>query len=84
MFSPESSMGKLQQPSMPGLMNAGHDANPFAGIRRAGQAKRAQNFEKFQNAKGPGQDASFAGAKNQSFGGEANTQVGSMRQMRFA
>ena len=71
---------------MPGLMNAGHDQspNPFSGIRRAGQAKRAQNFDKWQQSKNNGQDASFNGSKNQTFGGQANTQVGSMRQMKFA
>ena len=94
MISPESTLhapGKLTAPSMPGLMNAGHDnSNPFSGIRRAGQAKRAMNFEKWQGKDGVSSagavntdKASFDGAKNHAFGGQANTQVGAMRQAKF-
>jgi hypothetical protein len=92
MISPESKLheptGKLAMPPMPGLMNAGQDvnSNPFSGIRRAGQAKRAMNFEKWQKAGADGANAdkaSFDGAKNQAFGGQAKTQFGAMRQAKF-
>jgi len=79
MLSPEStlhqpqSFGKLQMPNMPGLNDAQHgsaQSNPFSGIRRAGQAKREANFEKFQQSQN--------GAKN--FGSQAGTLNGSMKQ----
>jgi hypothetical protein len=85
MISPESllhqpqSFSKLQMPNMPGLNGGQNDTaqpNPFSGIRRAGQAKREQNFEKFQQRQN--------GAKNQNFGGQAGTLNGSMRQMKFS
>lgn len=91
MFSPEShlhnqgNIGKLSMPNMPGANVQPPQSNPFSGIRRAGQAKRAQNFEKFsQQDQNKGIDKSFQGAKNQSFGGLANTQVGSMGKMKFS
>ena len=92
MISPESklhqqpSIGKVPMPAMPGLNNptSAGAVNPFSGIHRAGQAKRAQNFEKWQGTQNQGQDPSFQGAKNQSFGGLAGTQSGSMRQNKFA
>lgn len=77
MFSPESALhmptGKLGMPSVTGV-DAGSTAtpNPFSGIRRAGQAKRAMNFEKFQQ--------SSAGTQNQNLGGQAKTLFGSMQQ----
>jgi hypothetical protein len=92
MFSPESKLhlpgmgnavGKVPQPNMPGLTPMPQQSNPFQGIRRAGQAKRAQNFEKFQQGQ-QNKDLSFQGAKNQSFGGLAGTQSGSMRQNKFS
>lgn len=91
MISPESTLhqptGKLTMPALPGLNAAsGADSNPFAGIKRAGQAKRAMNFEKWQG-KSAGPDApdkaAFDGAKNQLMGGQAKTQFGSMRQAKF-
>lgn len=86
MLSPESMLhapGKLQMPSLPGISDQGAKPNPFSGIRRAGQAKRASDMLKFQN-KQNGPDASFNGSKFQNLGGQANTQVGSMRQMKFS
>jgi hypothetical protein len=87
--SPESLLhqqkpiGKVPMPAL-GLDQHPAAPNPFQGIRRAGQAKRAQNFEKWQNMKnGTPSDPSFQGAKNQSFGGLAGTQNGSMRQNKF-
>ena len=96
MFSPESalhqpqSLGKVPMPNLPGLNTAsaaaGSAPNPFSGIKRAGQAKRAMNFEKWQgkNAGTPATAPSDNGAKNQLMGGQAGTQFGSMRQMKFA
>ena len=97
MLSPESKLhlpnqgniGKLPAPQMPGLTGGSQfNPNPFSGIRRAGQAKRAMNFEKWQGKSGPqnqGQsDASFSGAKHQSLGALAGTQVGSMKQNKFS
>jgi len=75
MIAPESLLhqpGKLQMPKLSGLDQRDAQPNPFSGIRRAGQAKRAMNFEKFQQ--------SNAGAKNQNFGGQAKTLFGSMQQ----
>jgi hypothetical protein len=92
MFAPESKLhlpgmgnqiGRVPQPNMPGLTPAPSNSNPFQGIRRAGQAKRAQNFEKFQQSQ-QSKDPSFQGAKNQNFGGLVGTQSGSMRQMKFS
>lgn len=90
MFSPESKLhlpgmgnaiGKIQQPNMPGLNPLPQQSNPFQGIRRAGQAKRAQNFEKFQQSKNSqGPQGGFNGQKNQSMGGQAGTLSGSMQQ----
>lgn len=74
MFGPESHLDNqfsVKMPVMPGLNNLNAAPNPFQGIRRAGQAKRAQNFEKFQQN---------AGMKNQNLGGQAGTLAGSMRQ----
>ena len=76
-------------PALPGLDANNSAANPFSGIRKAGQAKRAMNFEKWQNQSNSttspaGADkASFDGAKNQMFGGQANTGFGAMRQAKF-
>jgi hypothetical protein len=84
MFSTESHSqinGTLPKPAMPGLgkpTSAGAQSNPFAGIKRAGQAKRAQNFEKFQQSK------SDQGTMNQNKGGLFGTQSGSMKQNSFA
>ena len=93
MKSPESflhqqqPMGKLQPPAMPGLDAQQPLPNPFSGIRRAGQAKRAQNFEKWHNAAASvpnvAPNASFDGSKYQMQGGQAKTQFGSMRQAKF-
>lgn len=99
MKSPESllhqpqSTGKLQMPLLPGI-NSGDTnfgssgSNPFAGIRRAGQAKRAMNFERWQgkDASAPGSatpQKSFDGSKFQMAGGQAKTQFGSMKQAKF-
>ena len=86
--------GKLQMPPMAGLNNDVASPNPFSGIKRTGQAKRAMNFEKWQGSKGPsaaGADApdkdfgkaSFDGAKNQLIGGAHKTQFGSTRPAKF-
>ena len=87
MISPESTLhqpaGKVPMPQMPGIdQQKGFQANPFQGIRRAGQAKRAQNFEKWQNLKNGNANGAtaFQGMKTQNFGGLAGTQNGSMRQ----
>jgi hypothetical protein len=45
-------------------------SNPFQGVRRAGQAKRAQNFEKYSQ-----------GSKNRMAGGDAGTLVGSQSKL---
>lgn len=74
-------------PAMPGLEDQSAPPNPFSGIRRAGQAKRAMNFERWQGKSGaaPGSAAqnSFDGSKFQNHGGQAKTQFGSMRQAKF-
>jgi hypothetical protein len=62
---------------MPGLQTSSANPNPFQGIKRAGQAKRAQNFEKFQQSKN---QSGFNGQKNQNMGGQAGTLAGSMQQ----
>lgn len=95
MVSPESLLhqpGKLQMPAMPGLNTTSQNnpSNAFSGIRRAGQAKRGQDFAKFQgkvgadSAPGVASNASFDGSKYQNLGGQAKTQVGSMRQIKFS
>lgn len=94
MIAPESHLGVLPKPHiLPGLDMAASvkaNSNPFSGIRRAGQAKRAQNFEKFQQNNAGGNlgptapNASFDGSKYQLLGGVKGTQVGSMRQMKFS
>lgn len=73
MFSPEShlftqtaNIGKVQMPSLPGLDDQPATPNPFAGTRRAGRAKREQNFLKFQNK------------KNSPEGGEPGAQAGTL------
>lgn len=75
-------------PNLPGLNDGNSQPNPFSGIRRAGQAKRAMNFERRQGSKsGAGADVpdqkSFDGSKFQMKGGQAKTQFGSMRQAKF-
>ena len=90
MKSPESLLhqpGKMSMSALPGLdAQQMPQSNPFAGIRRAGQAKRAMNFEKWH----PGADsapsapnASFDGSRYQMQGGQARTQFGAMRQAKF-
>lgn len=92
MFAAESNFGnapgKLSMPPLPGMGSAGSDQrpNPFSGIRRAGQAKRAQNFEKFQTLKSNqslNAGSMGSGAKNRFAGGDFGTQVGSMKQSPF-
>jgi len=83
-FSPESNLHQkdfsLKPPAMPGLTPPPDHSNPFSGIRRAGQAKRAQNFEKFQQSK----DKSFAGSQNQNKGGLFGSQIGSTKPEKFS
>ncbi|HEY6766631.1 MAG TPA: hypothetical protein VI386_17870 [Candidatus Sulfotelmatobacter sp.] len=91
MFSPESKLhlptGQMSMPNLPGLNdgNPADKSSPFSGIKRAGQAKRAMNFEKWQGKLGnaPTTAPSDNGAKFQNLGGQAGTQVGSMRTMKF-
>ena len=74
MFGAESHLDNkfgVKMPSLPGLQTPSTDKNPFQGIRRAGQAKRAQNYEKFTQQQ--------HGANNQNMGGQAGTLSGSMR-----
>lgn len=90
MFSAESSLhlptGKMQPPNLSGIPGAQQDgarsSNPFSGIRRAGQAKRAMNFEKFaQKDSVPPTSGPFSpGARSQTMGGQAGTLFGNMRQ----
>ena len=84
MLSPESMLhqptGKLQMPKMPGIGGMGeqNQPNPFSGIRRAGQAKRAQNFAKYgqknlspsnlNTGSGPGGGGNFGSGSNTQFG----------------
>lgn len=82
MFSPESktflqgkSFGKLQMPSLPGLEDHAQSSNPFSGIRRAGQAKREQNFLKFSQ-----KHNSPEGGEP---GAQAGTLFGSMKSEKF-
>ena len=79
MFGAESTM----TPNLPGItspapMPASQHPNPFQGIRRAGQAKRAQNFAKYQQK---GQSAQSQGAKNRMAGGDVGTLVGSQSKL---
>ena len=97
MFGAESHLDNkfsVKMPTMPGLQTSSANPNPFQGIKRAGQAKRAQNYEKFnqqkQNQGGSqggfnGQknqqgQSSVSGEKNQNMGGQAGTLAGSMKQ----
>jgi hypothetical protein len=78
MFGAESTM----TPNLPGVTTPSTGPmeprpNPFQGIRRAGQAKRAQNFAKFQQKSG----ASGTGAKNRMAGGDFGTLVGSQSKL---
>jgi hypothetical protein len=76
MFGAESHIDnkfQVKTPSMPGLETPS-TPNPFNGIRRAGQAKRAQNYEKFQQSQ--------KGSLHQSVGGQAGTLSGSMRPQK--
>jgi hypothetical protein len=80
MFGAESHLDnkfQVKMPTMPGLQTSSANPNPFQGIKRAGQAKRAQNFEKFQQSKN---QSGFNGQKNQNMGGQAGTLAGSMQQ----
>jgi len=90
MFSAESMLhapGKMSPPAMPGLNTDNAAPNPFSGIRRAGQAKRAMNFEKFKGKSGAAADMpdkrAFDGAKNQLMGGAQKSQFGSTRPAKF-
>jgi hypothetical protein len=70
MFGAESTL----TPNLPGVnspspVNA-QRSNPFQGVRRAGQAKRAQNFEKYSQ-----------GSKNRMAGGDVGTLVGSQSKL---
>jgi hypothetical protein len=85
MFGAESHLDnkfQVKMPNMPGLQTSSANPNPFQGIKRAGQAKRAQNYEKFNQQKQNqgGSQGGFNGQKNQSMGGQAGTLAGSMRQ----
>jgi hypothetical protein len=75
LFTQTANIGAVQMPSLPGLEDHDPSPNPFSGIKRAGQAKREQNFLKF-NAK-----------KNSPVGGEpgaqAGTLMGSMKPEKF-
>lgn len=49
LFTAQSKIGQVQMPPLPPEDgSAAPKPNPFAGIRRAGRAKREQNFLKFQ------------------------------------
>jgi len=83
MFGAESHLDnkfQVKMPSMPGLQTSSANPNPFQGIRRAGQAKRAQNYEKFSQQKNQQGQSSVSGEKNQNMGGQAGTLAGSMKQ----
>jgi hypothetical protein len=85
MFGAESHLDnkfQVKMPTMPGLQTSSANPNPFQGIKRAGQAKRAQNFEKFNQQKQNqgGSQGGFNGQKNQNMGGQAGTLAGSMQQ----
>jgi hypothetical protein len=70
MFGAESTL----TPNLPGVNSpspmTAQRSNPFQGVRRAGQAKRAQNFEKYSQ-----------GAKNRMAGGDVGTLVGSQSKL---
>jgi hypothetical protein len=79
---------------MPGLNAAPPATNPFAGIRRAGQAKRAMNYAKYQSSQSATPDpskiafgdpnkAAFEGSKNQLMGGAMKSQFGSTKPPKF-
>ena len=83
MFGAESHLDNkfsVKMPTMPGLQTSSANPNPFQGIRRAGQAKRAQNYEKFNQQKNQQGQNSVSGEKNQNMGGQAGTLAGSMKQ----
>jgi len=83
MFGAESHLDnkfQVKMPNMPGLQTSSANPNPFQGIRRAGQAKRAQNFERFSLQKNQQGQSSVSGEKNQNMGGQAGTLAGSMKQ----
>jgi hypothetical protein len=83
MFGAESHLDNkfsVKMPTMPGLQTSSANPNPFQGIRRAGQAKRAQNYEKFNQQKNQQGQSSVSGEKNQNMGGQAGTLAGSMKQ----
>ncbi len=83
MFGAESHLDNkfsVKMPTMPGLQTSSANPNPFQGIRRAGQAKRAQNYEKFSQQKNQQGQSSVSGEKNQNMGGQAGTLAGSMKQ----
>lgn len=85
MFAPESNLQQknfsMKPAAMPGLTPPPDHSNPFSGIRRAGQAKRAQNFEKFSQQKN---DKSFGGSQSQSQGGAFGSQIGSTKPEKFS
>ena len=83
MFGAESHLDNkfsVKMPTMPGLQTSSANPNPFQGIRRAGQATRAQNYEKFNQQKNQQGQNSVSGEKNQNMGGQAGTLAGSMKQ----
>ena len=83
MFGAESHLDNkfsVKMPTLPGLQTSSANPNPFQGIRRAGQAKRAQNYEKFNQQKNQQGQSSVSGEKNQNMGGQAGTLAGSMKQ----
>ena len=83
MFGAESHLDNkfsVKMPTMPGLQTSSANPNPFQGIRRAGQAKRAQNYEKFNQQKNQQGQSSVSGEKNQNMGGQAGTLAGSRKQ----
>ena len=73
MFGAESTL----TPNLPGVNSPSPmtaQRNPFQGVRRAGQAKRAQNFEKYSQSKN-------MGSKNRMAGGDVGTLVGSQSKL---
>jgi hypothetical protein len=83
MFGAESHLDnkfQVKMPAVPGLQTSSANPNPFQGIKRAGQAKRAQNYEKFSQQKNQQGQSSVSGEKNQNMGGQAGTLAGSMKQ----
>ena len=73
---------------MPGLNSGSSNGgpNPFSGIRRAGQAKRAQNFAKYsQDKNSPANLNSGSGpGGGGNFGAQKKTQFGSGLQNKFS